>query len=84
MADLKQLALQLQQRCSESCKETVEIQPLTGTGKNKDVDREKHTLTLCDRWYVPISQEVSQSDLSRTTFVLVPCLVRGKNQYTAS
>ncbi|XP_029014527.1 fibrinogen gamma chain [Betta splendens] len=30
MADLKQLSLQLQQKCSEPCKDAVEIQPLTG------------------------------------------------------
>ncbi|XP_058496623.1 fibrinogen gamma chain [Solea solea] len=31
MADLKQLSLQLQQKCSEPCKDTVEIQPTTGS-----------------------------------------------------
>ncbi|XP_026159293.1 fibrinogen gamma chain [Mastacembelus armatus] len=31
MADLKQLAFQLQQKCSEPCKDTVEIKPTTGT-----------------------------------------------------
>ncbi|KAM4585272.1 fibrinogen gamma chain [Odontesthes bonariensis] len=31
MADLKQISLQLQQKCSEPCKDTVEIQPTTGT-----------------------------------------------------
>ncbi|XP_049427962.1 fibrinogen gamma chain [Epinephelus fuscoguttatus] len=31
MADLKQLSIQLQQKCSEPCKDEVEIQPLTGT-----------------------------------------------------
>ncbi|KAM6940360.1 fibrinogen gamma chain [Xenentodon cancila] len=31
MADLKQIAIQLQQKCSEPCKDTVEIQPITGT-----------------------------------------------------
>uniref|UniRef100_H2LW76 Fibrinogen C-terminal domain-containing protein n=2 Tax=Oryzias latipes TaxID=8090 RepID=H2LW76_ORYLA len=30
MADLKQLSMQLQQRCSEPCKDSVEIQPITG------------------------------------------------------
>ncbi|XP_061575149.1 fibrinogen gamma chain [Cololabis saira] len=30
MADLKQIAIQLQQKCSEPCKDTVEIQPITG------------------------------------------------------
>ncbi|KAM9363732.1 fibrinogen gamma chain [Symphorus nematophorus] len=31
MADLKQVSYQLQQKCSEPCKDTVEIQPITGT-----------------------------------------------------
>ncbi|KAF3687852.1 Fibrinogen gamma chain Precursor [Channa argus] len=31
MADLKQISAQLQQKCSEPCKDTVDIQPLTGT-----------------------------------------------------
>ncbi|AWP05358.1 putative fibrinogen gamma chain [Scophthalmus maximus] len=31
MADLKQLSIQLQQTCSEPCKDTVEIQTITGT-----------------------------------------------------
>ncbi|KAL7405128.1 hypothetical protein ABVT39_024192 [Epinephelus coioides] len=31
MTDLKQLSIQLQQKCSEPCKDEVEIQPLTGT-----------------------------------------------------
>ncbi|CAF96585.1 unnamed protein product, partial [Tetraodon nigroviridis] len=31
MADLKTLSLQLQHRCSEPCKDSVEIQPITGT-----------------------------------------------------
>ncbi|XP_041790044.1 fibrinogen gamma chain [Chelmon rostratus] len=31
MADLKQLSIQLQQKCSEPCKDTVEIQTITGT-----------------------------------------------------
>ncbi|XP_071770571.1 fibrinogen gamma chain [Centroberyx gerrardi] len=31
MADLKQLSIQLRQKCNEPCKETVEIQPTTGT-----------------------------------------------------
>ncbi|XP_074554538.1 fibrinogen gamma chain [Halichoeres trimaculatus] len=31
MADLKQLSIQLQQKCSEPCKDDVEIQPTTGT-----------------------------------------------------
>ncbi|XP_041838030.1 fibrinogen gamma chain [Melanotaenia boesemani] len=31
MADLKQLSIQLQQKCSEPCKDTVEIQTTTGT-----------------------------------------------------
>ncbi|XP_034393881.1 fibrinogen gamma chain [Cyclopterus lumpus] len=31
MSDLKQLSIQLQQRCTEPCKESVEIQSLTGT-----------------------------------------------------
>ncbi|XP_053712995.1 fibrinogen gamma chain [Synchiropus splendidus] len=31
MADLKSLALQLQLKCSEPCKDSVEIQPTTGT-----------------------------------------------------
>ncbi|XP_059199174.1 fibrinogen gamma chain [Centropristis striata] len=31
MADLKTLSLQLQQKCSEPCKDSVEIQPLTGS-----------------------------------------------------
>ncbi|XP_045904188.1 fibrinogen gamma chain-like isoform X2 [Micropterus dolomieu] len=30
MADLKQLYIQLQQKCKESCKDTVKIQPTTG------------------------------------------------------
>lgn len=34
MADLKQLSMQLQQRCSEPCKDSVEIQPITGAGKH--------------------------------------------------
>uniref|UniRef100_A0A3P8RQT1 Fibrinogen gamma chain n=1 Tax=Amphiprion percula TaxID=161767 RepID=A0A3P8RQT1_AMPPE len=31
MADLKQLSIQLQQKCNEPCKDTVEIQTTTGT-----------------------------------------------------
>lgn len=31
MADLKQLSVQLQQKCNEPCTDTVEIQPTTGT-----------------------------------------------------
>ncbi|XP_068176643.1 fibrinogen gamma chain [Antennarius striatus] len=31
MADLKQLSIELQQKCTESCKDTVEIQTITGT-----------------------------------------------------
>ncbi|XP_040892039.1 fibrinogen gamma chain isoform X2 [Toxotes jaculatrix] len=31
MADLKQLSIQLQQKCSEPCRDTVAIQPTTGT-----------------------------------------------------
>ncbi|XP_034544236.1 fibrinogen gamma chain [Notolabrus celidotus] len=31
MADLKQLSIQLQQKCNEPCKDGVAIQPLTGT-----------------------------------------------------
>ncbi|KAK2817249.1 hypothetical protein Q5P01_025440 [Channa striata] len=31
MADLKQISIQLQQKCSEPCKDSVEIQPITGT-----------------------------------------------------
>lgn len=31
MVDLKQLSIQLQQTCNEPCKDTVEIQPTTGT-----------------------------------------------------
>ncbi|XP_005929302.1 fibrinogen gamma chain [Haplochromis burtoni] len=31
MADLKQLSNQLQQKCNEPCRDTVEIQPTTGT-----------------------------------------------------
>ncbi|XP_071390579.1 fibrinogen gamma chain [Centroberyx affinis] len=31
MVDLKQLSIQLRQKCNEPCKETVEIQPTTGT-----------------------------------------------------
>nr|XP_020470017.1 fibrinogen gamma chain [Monopterus albus] len=31
ITSLKQLAMQLQQKCSEPCKDTVEIQPTTGT-----------------------------------------------------
>ncbi|XP_018558724.1 fibrinogen gamma chain isoform X1 [Lates calcarifer] len=31
LADLKQLSIQLQQKCSEPCKDTVDIQPQTGT-----------------------------------------------------
>lgn len=38
MVDLKQLSMQLQQKCTESCKDTVEIQPTTGSGKKKYCD----------------------------------------------
>ncbi|XP_056265535.1 fibrinogen gamma chain [Pseudoliparis swirei] len=31
MSNLKQLSIQLQHRCTDSCKESVDIQPLTGT-----------------------------------------------------
>ncbi|XP_028273155.1 fibrinogen gamma chain [Parambassis ranga] len=31
MVDLKQLSMQLQQKCTEPCKDTVEIQPTTGS-----------------------------------------------------
>lgn len=33
MVDLKQMSLQLDQMCKEPCKDTVEIQPITGKGK---------------------------------------------------
>lgn len=34
MVDLKQMSLQLDQMCKEPCKDTVEIQTITGKGKN--------------------------------------------------
>lgn len=36
MVDLKQMSLQLDQMCKEPCKDTVEIQTITGKGKNID------------------------------------------------
>lgn len=52
MGELKTLSLQLQQKCSEPCKDSVEIQPITGTGKSQSNQ-------FCDPQIVPISQEVS-------------------------
>lgn len=65
MNDLKQISLQLQQKCSEPCKDTVEIQTTTGTGKKKKMQS-------IELQAIPISQEISQSFSS---FVLVQCLV---------
>lgn len=36
MAELKRLSLQLQQTCSSPCTDTVQVQPITGTGRKKD------------------------------------------------
>lgn len=41
MAELKQLSIQLQQKCSEPCKDTVEIQPITGTGEKRKEKKKK-------------------------------------------
>lgn len=41
MADLKLISVQLQEKCSEPCKDTVEIQPITGRGTEKKEEREK-------------------------------------------
>lgn len=65
MADLKQLSIQLEQKCKEPCQDTVEIQPTTGTGKINN-----------DPLTIPISQVVSQSC---STVVLVECLVRDQS-----
>lgn len=39
MTDLKQLSIQLQQKCSEPCTDTVEIQTTTGAGKKKKKEK---------------------------------------------
>lgn len=46
MADLKTLSLQLQQRCSAPCTDTVEIQSITGTGRKEMVMNKGLKLSL--------------------------------------
>ena len=40
MGDLKQLSIQLQQTCSQPCRDEVEIQTITGTGKIKKIKKQ--------------------------------------------
>lgn len=68
MAELKQVSSQLQQTCSEPCRDSVTIQTTTGTGEKKKKN--------CDPQVICVSTKVSQSCLIGKTFVQVHCLVR--------
>lgn len=65
MAELKQLSIQLQQKCTEPCKDTVEIQPTTGSGKP--------TVTLRP---FPFHKQFLNRASWKPHCVLVQCLVR--------
>lgn len=70
MAELKSLSMQLQQTCSTPCKDAVEVQTITGTGRKKIIINEWMTKAQA----VCIAQEVSQL-CPIWTFVLVHYLV---------
>ncbi len=72
MADLKRLSIQLQQKCSEPCKDTVEIQTITGAGK------------MFYNSFTLRSFPCNIKFLSRASYVLVQHLVTDQNQYGAS
>ena len=55
MADLKQISIQLQQKCSEPCRDTVEIQPITGTGNKKKRRRKEKKIRKRTLTYAPPS-----------------------------
>merc|ERR550519_167962 len=57
MADLQQLTLQLEQRCDEPCKDSVEIQPTTGTDCQDVANKGATTSGL---YYVKPSRDMDQ------------------------
>lgn len=68
MSELKQISIQLQQRCSEPCQDSVEIQPTTGTGKKK--------LSVSVTFGPFLFHKKFLNPAMRAPFVLVQCLVR--------